>query len=77
MLRTRVGDRYVVEEMRRGGYSFGGEQCGHLIFLDHATTGDGTVAALQLLAVMVREGKPLSELARSSRCSRRRSSGWW
>jgi phosphoglucosamine mutase len=64
VVRTRVGDRYVVEEMRNGGYSFGGEQSGHLIFLDHATTGDGTVAALALLSVMVESGKPLSELAR-------------
>src|SRR4029079_13271069 len=61
--RTRVGDRYVVEEMRRNGYSLGGEQSGHLIFLDHATTGDGTLAALQLLAVICRQEKPLSELA--------------
>ncbi|HYV48198.1 MAG TPA: phosphoglucosamine mutase [Myxococcaceae bacterium] len=60
--RTKVGDRYVVEEMRRGGYSLGGEQSGHLVFLDHATTGDGTLAALQLLAVICRQGKPLSEL---------------
>lgn len=60
--RTRVGDRYVVEEMRRNGYNLGGEQSGHLLFLDHATTGDGTLAALQLLAVMCRQGKPLSEL---------------
>jgi phosphoglucosamine mutase len=64
VVRTRVGDRYVVEEMRRAGYSFGGEQSGHLIFLDNATTGDGTVAALELLAVMVESGKPVSELAR-------------
>ncbi len=61
--RTQVGDRYVVEEMRRAGYNFGGEQSGHLIFLDHATTGDGVVAALQVLAIMVAEGRPLSELA--------------
>ena len=60
--RTAVGDRYVVEEMRRSGYTFGGEQSGHLIFLDHATTGDGLVAALQVLAIMVREERPLSEL---------------
>lgn len=60
--RTAVGDRYVVEEMRRSGYKFGGEQSGHLIFLDHATTGDGVVAALQVLAIMVREQKALSEL---------------
>ena len=50
--------------MRRVGYNFGGEQSGHLIFLDHATTGDGTVAALQVIAIMLRESKPLSELAR-------------
>ncbi len=64
LFRTQVGDRYVVEEMRRSGYNFGGEQSGHLIFLDNVTTGDGVCAALQLLAVMLREGKPLSELAR-------------
>ena len=63
MVRTDVGDRYVVAEMRRGGYNFGGEQSGHLVFLDHMTTGDGTVAALQVLEVMVREGRSLSELA--------------
>jgi phosphoglucosamine mutase len=64
VVRTAVGDRYVVEEMRRGGYNFGGEQSGHLIFLDHVTTGDGVAAALNVLAVMQREGRPLSELAR-------------
>jgi len=64
VIRTRVGDRYVVEEMRRGGYNFGGEQSGHLIFLDHATTGDGVIAALALLAVALREQRPLSELAK-------------
>jgi phosphoglucosamine mutase len=63
MVRTQVGDRYVVEEMRARGYNFGGEQSGHLIFLDHVTTGDGVAAALNVLAVMKREGKPLSELA--------------
>ena len=62
--RTQVGDRYVVEEMRRDGLSFGGEQSGHLIFLDLATTGDGVVAALQVLAIMLREERPLSELAK-------------
>ena len=64
LVRTAVGDRYVVEAMRAGGYSLGGEQSGHLVFLDHASTGDGTVAALQVLAIMVRTGKPLSELAK-------------
>ena len=62
--RTQVGDRYVVECMRANGYNFGGEQSGHLIFLDHGTTGDGVLAALQLLAVMVETGRPLSELTR-------------
>jgi phosphoglucosamine mutase len=64
VVRTQVGDRYVVDEMRRGGYNLGGEQSGHLVFLDHATTGDGIVAALRVLAIMVREGRPLSELAK-------------
>jgi phosphoglucosamine mutase len=64
VVRTRVGDRYVLEEMRHGGYTFGGEQSGHLIFLDHANTGDGTIAALSLLSVMVESGRPVSELAR-------------
>ena len=63
VLKTAVGDRYVVEEMRRGGYSLGGEQSGHLIFLDHNTTGDGVLAALQVLAIMRRHGKSLSQLA--------------
>ncbi|MFZ5469405.1 MAG: phosphoglucosamine mutase [Myxococcota bacterium] len=64
VVRTRVGDRYVVEQMRKHGYNLGGEQSGHLVFLDHATTGDGTLAALQLLAVVCRKEKPLSELTR-------------
>jgi phosphoglucosamine mutase len=63
LVRTPVGDRYVVERMRDGGFRFGGEQSGHLIFLDHATTGDGIVAALQVLAILVEEERPLSELA--------------
>ncbi len=63
LVRTNVGDRYVVETMREKGYNFGGEQSGHLIFLDHITTGDGILAALQLLAVMQRSRRPLSELA--------------
>ena len=62
LLRTAVGDRYVVEEMREKGLLLGGEQSGHIVFLDHATTGDGTVAALRVLAVMLEEGRPLSEL---------------
>jgi phosphoglucosamine mutase len=53
----------VVEEMRKNKYSFGGEQSGHLIFLDHNTTGDGTLAALQLLSIMIKRKKPLSELS--------------
>ncbi len=64
LVRTAVGDRYVVEEMRAKGYNLGGEQSGHLIFLDHASTGDGTIAGLQVLALMLRTGKPLSELSR-------------
>jgi len=64
VVRTQVGDRYVVEEMRKNGYNLGGEQSGHLVFLDHATTGDGIVAALRVLAIMAREGRPLSELAK-------------
>lgn len=63
LLRTQVGDRYVVEAMRAGGYNLGGEQSGHLVFLDHASTGDGMLAALQVLALMLRTGKPVSELA--------------
>ena len=63
MIRTKVGDRYVVETMRRYGYSFGGEQSGHLVFLDYNTTGDGILAALQLLSIMIKKNKPLSELA--------------
>jgi phosphoglucosamine mutase len=63
VVRTQVGDRYVAEEMSRHGYNFGGEQSGHLIFLDYNTTGDGVLSALQVLAVMKRKGKKLSELA--------------
>ena len=66
LVRTAVGDRYVVEAMRAGGYNFGGEQSGHLVFLDHASTGDGIVAALQVLAIMIRSGRPLSELAKEA-----------
>lgn len=62
-MRAAVGDRYVVEAMRAHGLSFGGEQSGHLVFLDHATTGDGVLAALQILAAMIEAGRPLSDLA--------------
>ena len=58
----RWGDRYVVEAMREGGYNLGGEQSGHLVFLDHNTTGDGILSALMVLKVMAATGKPLSEL---------------
>ncbi|MCW6660856.1 phosphoglucosamine mutase [Aerococcaceae bacterium NML201209] len=62
-LKTQVGDRYVVEEMRRGGYTLGGEQSGHIVFLSMNTTGDGLLSAIQLLSVMKETGKSLSELA--------------
>lgn len=61
LARTAVGDRYVLEKMREGGYNVGGEQSGHMILTDHGTTGDGTVAALQVLAALVASGKPASE----------------
>ncbi|MDC3414784.1 phosphoglucosamine mutase [Aquibacillus sp. 3ASR75-11] len=61
--KTAVGDRYVMEEMRRGAYNLGGEQSGHIIFLDYNTTGDGMLTALQLVNVLKETGKPLSELA--------------
>jgi len=62
LVRTQVGDRYVVEEMLRNKYNFGGEQSGHLIFLKHNTTGDGILGALQLLVAMKKKERPLSEL---------------
>jgi phosphoglucosamine mutase len=62
--RTQVGDRYVMERMREGGFNLGGEQSGHVILSDFSTTGDGMIAALQVLAVMVKSGKPMSTLAR-------------
>ena len=79
LLRTPVGDRYVVEQMRQNGYNLGGEQSGHMIFLDHSTTGDGILSALQVLAVMLREQRPLSEAqayygalsAKTGQCSHR------
>ena len=64
VLRTQVGDRYVIDEMLRNGYNFGGEQSGHLIFGDHGTTGDGLVAALQVLRTMKAKNQKLSELRR-------------
>jgi phosphoglucosamine mutase len=63
-IRTPVGDKNVIDEMLRNGFNFGGEQSGHLIFGDYGTTGDGLVAALQILRIMKNRGKPLSELAR-------------
>lgn len=62
-VKTKVGDRYVIEEMLDEGYSLGGEQSGHIIFLDHNTTGDGLLTALQLISVVKESGKKLSELA--------------
>jgi phosphoglucosamine mutase len=62
MIRAAVGDRYVVEAMRKGGYNLGGEQSGHILFLDDSTTGDGMMSALQVLAMMARSRKKLSEL---------------
>ena len=62
VLRTKVGDRYVIEAMLRDSHNVGGEQSGHMIFRDHASTGDGIVSALQILRVMIETGKPLSEL---------------
>ena len=61
LVRASVGDRYVLEKMREGGYNVGGEQSGHMILTDHGTTGDGTVAALQVLAALIASGKPASE----------------
>ena len=60
--RTKVGDRHVLEKMKANGFNLGGEQSGHMILLDHATTGDGTIAALQVLAALVQSGKAASEL---------------
>ena len=60
---TAVGDRYVLEDMNAGGYSLGGEQSGHLILAEHATTGDGLLTALHLMAMVAETGRPLAELA--------------
>lgn len=67
VVRTAVGDRYVVEEMLKNGYNLGGEQSGHLVFFDHTTTGDGIITALQILKRMVKGGKKLSELSSAMR----------
>ena len=62
LFRTKVGDRHVLEKMRHDGFNLGGEQSGHMILLDHATTGDGSIAALQVLGALVRSGRRASEL---------------
>ncbi|MEI6535940.1 MAG: phosphoglucosamine mutase, partial [Verrucomicrobiaceae bacterium] len=62
VIRTNVGDRYVIEAMRKHGLNFGAEESGHVVFGDHATTGDGLIAALQILKIMAETGQPLSEL---------------
>jgi phosphoglucosamine mutase len=64
LVRTQVGDRYVVEHMRRHGYNIGGEQSGHIILSDYTTTGDGLIAALEVLAVIIQSGRPASEVVR-------------
>jgi phosphoglucosamine mutase len=64
LIRTQVGDRYVVERMRDDGFNVGGEQSGHIVLSDYSTTGDGLIAALQVLAVIVESGKPASEVCR-------------
>jgi phosphoglucosamine mutase len=64
LVRTQVGDRYVLEEMRKSGCNVGGEQSGHIILADHSTTGDGLVAGLQVLAALVEAEKPASDLLR-------------
>src|SRR5699024_11568010 len=62
VVKTKVGDRYVMESMRDGSYNFGGEQSGHVIFLDYATSGDGLLTGVQLVDIMKETGKKLSEL---------------
>jgi phosphoglucosamine mutase len=64
VIRTPVGDRHVIDEMLRGGFNLGGEQSGHLIFRDHSSTGDGLVAALQMLRIMRSKDQSLSQLAK-------------
>ena len=65
LARTQVGDRYVLERMRADGFNLGGEQSGHIIMTDHATTGDGLMAALQALAALIKSGRPASETFRA------------
>jgi phosphoglucosamine mutase len=65
LVRTQVGDRHVLERMRADGLNLGGEQSGHIIMTDHATTGDGLMAALQALSVMIKSGKPASQTFRA------------
>ena len=65
LVRTKVGDRYVVERMRADGFNLGGEQSGHIIMTDHATTGDGLIAALQALAALLKADRPASETFRA------------
>src|SRR5690606_36133865 len=62
LARTAVGDRYVLEHMREHGYNLGGEQSGHVILSDYTTTGDGLISALQVLAVVQKQGKPVSQV---------------
>ena len=64
VVQTKVGDRYVLEAMREGGYAIGGEQSGHMILLDHNSTGDGLMTACQFLAAVIRSGKPVGEAVR-------------
>jgi phosphoglucosamine mutase len=68
IIRTPVGDRYVIERMRQGGFNFGGEPSGHLIFLDNSTCGDGILGALHVLRIMLETGMPLSELLKDIPC---------
>jgi len=68
ILQTKVGDRYVLEEMLKGGYTLGGEQSGHIILLDHNTTGDGLLTGVMLVSILVEEGKKLSGLAKIMKC---------
>lgn len=68
LIRTAVGDRYVADEMRKNGYNLGGEQSGHVIFMDHNTTGDGIITALQILSVFMKQKKRFSEMTHTMDC---------